>query len=280
MNCKLFSKVLPAAAIAASSSVWAIAGEDGAGADLGWVNIFLPSGSAQVIDPTQSVAGSSQLALSEQWAQWALGAQASSNPILDTTGAFANTNNTGPVFFVAGSPGGTIVRSFNVPQGKPIFFPIINAFDLEVPADNCNLSCAFSFIPYVGNVAGLNATLDGQNLLTFPSFRQTSTSFFTVNVPESLRDAFGFPAQYVGNLDAVSDGYFIALSGLTPGPHTLSFGGAFPDAPFSLQVTANINVTTVPEPHTYALLLAGLGLVGWNARRAARRKIATESART
>lgn len=263
---KLRWKTLPAIALAASSSAWAITAEDGAGADLGWVNILLPSGSVQVIDPAQPVAGSSQLSLSEQWGQWALGAEAASNPILDATGASANTNNDGPVFFVAGSFGGTTVRSFDVPQGKPIFFPVINSFDLEVPSDGCDLNCALGFMPYVGNVANLNATLDGQNLLTYPSFRQTSTAFFTVDLPASLRDALGFPVQYVGHLDAVSDGYFVALTGLSPGPHTLSFGGSFPDTGFDLQVTANINV--VPEPQTYALLLAGLGVVAWRARRA------------
>lgn len=280
MKLKMWCRAMPVLVLVGSSPAWGIAGEDGAGADLGWVNILLPSGSAQVIDPSQSVAGSSQLALSEQWAQWALGAEAASNPILDTTGAFANTNNGGPVFFIAGSTGGATTRSFNVPQGKPIFFPIINAFDLEVPSDGCDLSCAFSFIPYVGNVDNLNATLDGQNLLSYPSFRQTSTSFFTVNLPASFRDALGFPAQYVGNLDAVSDGYFVALSGLSPGPHALSFGGSFPDAPFGLQVTANINVTAVPEPRTYALLLAGLGVVAWSARRAGQAKTDAQEAQS
>ena len=33
---------------------------------------------------------------------------------------------------------------------------------------------------------------------------------------------------------------------------------------------ANIGVTAVPEPETYALFAAGLGLMGWVARRRAR----------
>ena len=33
------------------------------------------------------------------------------------------------------------------------------------------------------------------------------------------------------------------------------------------QVTASVTVGVVPEPETYALMLAGLGLVGWMARR-------------
>lgn len=228
---------------------------------------------ALVVDPSQSVSGSSQLALAEQWVQWALGIPAPTNPLLDATGTFARVNNNGPVFFLAGNAtGGPTERSFNVTKGKPIFFPVVNAFDLEVPTDGCDVQCALGFIPGVGGATELHATLDGQDLLTFPSYRQTSTALFTVDLPPSLRDAFGFPQQYVGLLDAVTDGYWVALDGLTAGAHTLVFGGTIPElapgaSPFSLRITANINV--VPEPQTYPLLLTGLAVVGWLSRRKA-----------
>ncbi len=225
---------------------------------------------AGVVDPTQKVAGiATQLELAEQWVQWALSTDAASNPMLDTTGAYAHVNNLGPVFFVAGNTGGSSTRTFTVPAGKPIFFPIINAFDLEVPADNCDVQCAFGFIPGVGGATGLYATLDGQDLLlTFPSYRQTSTAFFKVNLSASLRDALGFPSQYVGVLDAITDGYWVAVEGLTPGPHTLKFGGTFPElapgwTPFSLDVTDTVNV---PEPGTLGLLLLG-GVAAYARRR-------------
>ena len=233
-----------------------------------------PALANQTIDPTQPVAGTSQLDLSQQWWQWALSIPAASNPLLDNTGAFAQTNNDGPVFFVAGNAGGSSTRSFTAPTGKPIFFPLVNAFDIEVPTDGCNFQCASGFIPGVGGATNLHATLDGQDLLTFPSFRQASTAFFTVNLPASLRDAFGFPLQYAGALDAIADGYWVALNGLSPGQHTLVFGGTIPElapgaSPFTVQIGASI--AAVPEPETYALLLTGLGLVGWVARRKSKR---------
>jgi hypothetical protein len=231
----------------------------------GAIALFAAAGMTQagVVDPTQSVAGSTQLELAEQWVQWALSTDAASNPLLDTTGAYAHVNNNGPVFFVAGNTGGSSARTFTVPAGKPIFFPIVNAFDLEVPADNCDLQCAFAFIPYVGGATDLYATLDGQDLLTFPSYRQTSTAFFTVNLSASLSLALlNAGPPYVGILDAITDGYWVAVEGLTPGPHTLEFGGKFPDINFALDVTDTVNV---PEPGTLGLLL--LGAVAAYARR-------------
>jgi hypothetical protein len=233
--------------------------------------VVLSPSSFQVVDPTRSVAGLSQLTLSQQFWQWSLAIPADTNPLLDTTGAFANTNNGGPVFFVAGNTGGTSTRNFTVPEGKPIFFPIVAAFDAELPADvssgACDLACAFGFIPYVAGATNLVATLDGQNLLTYPSYRQTSTSFFQTDVAPSLSAALGFPPAYAGVLETVSDGYWVAVTGLARGPHTLVFGGEFPESGpngFSLHMTANINA--VPEPNSAFLMLLGLGAV-WAAFR-------------
>lgn len=130
----------------------------------------------QTGDSTKPVAGTSQLQLAQQWRQWALNTPAASNPLLDSTGAFANSNNDGPVFFVAGNVGGSTTRSFTAPAGKPIYVPLVDAIDIEVSADGCNVQCPSSIMPGVGGATNLHATLDGQDLLTFPSFRQTSTS--------------------------------------------------------------------------------------------------------
>jgi hypothetical protein len=182
-------------------------------------------------------------------------------------------NNNGPVFFLAGNlTGGPSARTFSVPAGRPIFFPMVNAFDIEFqPAPFCPahpgpdpadaLACAFDFIPGVGGATGLHATLDGQDLLGGGdglNFRQTSTAFFVFDLPAGslLESLFGLPP---GPYDMVSDGFWIAVEGLTPGPHTLVFGGTIPElapgaAPFTLEVT---DVLLVPEPGTLSLVLLG-----------------------
>mgnify|MGYP001227000111 CR=1 FL=1 len=235
----------------------------------------LPAAQAvdSVVDPNQPIAGFSQLQLSEQWWNWALSSPAASNPLLDTTGASAGTNNTGPVYFLGGNLGGISVRSFNVPTGKPVFFPLVNVFDAEVPNDpTCGLSCALGqwLDSYnVQDAVQLHATLDGKDLLLpfgSANHRQRSTAFFPLYIPAD--NVFGFTAPYVGTLAGVSDGYWVGLDGLSIGKHTFVFGGTLPNTSggvFTVEVVDFTNA--VPEPETYAMLLAGLGTIGWVARR-------------
>ena len=64
-----------------------------------------------------------------QWWQWALSYPVDSNPLLDTTGQSASLGDRGSVFFLGGTNStGTVQRTFAVPAGKFIFFPLINAF--------------------------------------------------------------------------------------------------------------------------------------------------------
>ena len=92
--------------------------------------------------------------------------------------------------------------------------------------------------------------------------------------PGSLIESFGVPAG-AELYPTKAAGYWLMIEGLTPGPHTLQFGGssdAFTPAPnccsnsevpaFSVDVTDNI---FVPEPAAAFLLLPGLtGLVAFS----------------
>jgi len=225
-----------------------------------------------VVDPGHTVAGISQLDLSQQWWQWVVSIPTSGNPQYDIDGSLAQTNNNGPVFFVAGNfgapPYNPSERTFTVPAGKPLFFPVLNSADFEFRdvRPNCiddptyldpahtSLECALSFISPAlePDMVTIHATLDGQlELLTFfPSHRQTSTSFFDIDLP--IGNVFGKDAGNYPGI-AVSDGYWIALDGLSPGRHTLVFGGTDGNG-FTLEVTDTLNV---PEPGTLGLLFLG-----------------------
>ena len=98
------------------------------------VSAIAPAHAApKVVDPALPVAGQSQLSLSEQWWQWALGIPLATNPIADPDGRFSAINNAGPVFFIAGTFGGTITRNISVAEGRPVFFPIQNGIWVDTP---------------------------------------------------------------------------------------------------------------------------------------------------
>ena len=185
--------------------------------------------------------------------KWALGAPASGNPLLDEDGVLAQVGNNGPVFFVAGSIlGAPTVRTFTVPAGRPIFFPVINNLFIETPPTECagSVACALARVsPFIDDATALKATLDGLNLLAtgVSAFRQTSSALFSIALPDD--NLFGAPK---GSYDAVSDGYWVAVEGLSAGPHTLIFGAT--SEGLLVDVTANLRV---PEPGTLGLVLLG-----------------------
>lgn len=55
--------------------------------------------------------------------------------------------------------------------------------------------------------------------------------------------------------------------GATPGSYTLNIAGFKLNPLASASYAGNISISPVPEPETYAMLLAGLGLLGFSIRR-------------
>jgi hypothetical protein len=117
------------------------------------------------------------------------------------------------------------------------------------------------------------ATIDGTPVAD-PGSHWEVSGFFSGGIAQPGGALTAFYASYGIDITgqqiapSLASGYYVMITGLTPGAHTLTYGGstnAF--GPFQYQVTANINVLAVPEPEHWALMLAGLGLLGWRARR-------------
>ena len=63
---------------------------------------------------------------SARWWQWIESIPAATNPNFDTTGADCAQGQAGPVWFLAGDFGGTVVRHCTIPVGVSVLFPVIN----------------------------------------------------------------------------------------------------------------------------------------------------------
>lgn len=61
--------------------------------------------------------------LAARWVRWVAGFGPRQNPVSDTTGALADTDQPGDVWFLAGTSGETIQRRCVVPAGVPLFLP-------------------------------------------------------------------------------------------------------------------------------------------------------------
>ena len=107
----------------------------------------------------------------------------------------------------------------------------------------------------------VGTTLNGQNLLTYPSYRQTSTALSSVNLPA---DTF-WSGLNTGAHDFVTDGYWVALEPLDRGSYTLAFGGE--SVWGALEV---VDVLRVPEPSSLLLTLCALAPLAAQWRRRAR----------
>lgn len=232
-----------------------------------------------ILPPDAIVDGKSIADWTGAWWTWALQAPAATNPVFnDPSGTFAHVDNSGPVFFIAGN---TATRSFTVPAGRPILLPLINVFDTEPDTSFTLAEREAAADAIVGtwvssgvDTSSLSASIDGTAVANPPSYSEVTgfQDWGPVQASSYANVAFGLPV----GLDlspSKSAGYWLMVTGLSPGVHQLDFGGSsnafeippnccdsgtFPDS--TTETIDTITVTT-PEPASvWSMLLGVLGL--------------------
>jgi hypothetical protein len=210
-----------------------------------------------VADPASLPGGLSYPQWSAKWWQWFLSIPFPIHPFWDTTGAYCDVDQSGPVWFLAG---GSATRTCTVPARKMILFPLYNLEnDYPCPDPNFHpgpgqsleqfLTIGYGDIwgarQYVDHITALSASLDGIPVkdLTLPSehpkYRATSP-LFVFHGDRSLRVPLD---PCIGPLRmAVSDGYWIMLKPLPPGSHTLIFSSTWTDPSGSYPGTTTYNL--------------------------------------
>jgi hypothetical protein len=228
-----------------------------------------PASAYTVVAPNSVVAGKSISDWTADWWAWALRAPNATDPLSDTTGAYANVNNAGPVFFVAGN---TATRTFTVPAGTPLLLPLINAFDIE-PDTSFTLAdreAAATLVvdAFMASVDqnSLFASIDGNSIANLSDYQEVTDlfGFGPVQAGSVLNEYYGVAAG-TDTYPTKSGGYWLMIDGLAPGPHTLEFGGSFegfsvdtPVGPEALPAASSATTALigVPEPGSAALLLS------------------------
>lgn len=203
----------------------------------------------QIIPVNANAYGNAYGEWSARWWQWLLSIPNATNPNLDTTGANCAQKQAGPVFFLAGTFGGSaITRSCTVPAGKALFFPILNSIfgagvgdcDPSNPGVPCNLADLRVAIAATLDSVTLAASIDGEPLENLRRQRVQSPAF-TITLPTGA--IFGLTAgTFAPN---VSDGYWLLLPPLPAGKHTIHFKGVFTGGPNNgtvVEVTDHLTV--------------------------------------
>jgi hypothetical protein len=166
-----------------------------------------------------------------QWAvaqiQWTMSIPIATSPwATDTTGEFAGIGQSGPVWFLGGSLGGSFTRRFNMPAGKAIFVPVnlwifgATAFDCDPsnPGVVCDIPSLITAAAAAADSAVLlEVDVDGQPIRQIQRYRATSPAPFSVTVPEDNISSVPAGTYY----PQVADGYFLILKPLRTGEHTI-----------------------------------------------------------
>ncbi len=203
--------------------------------------------------------GKSYQEWSDTWWQWAYSIPADVNPLFDETGVNAAQGQSGPVWFLCGvlNVSGSAERSITVPKGKALLFPILNAewdnlcppLDPQpAPEDLVNV-LQTDLAGFLDTVDALECDLDGTQIPGLLGYRVGPGGPFSVTFPEgNVFQAFGCSNVTAGTyFPFVSGGYYLMLSPLPSGDHTLHFSG-HSTLGFGLEITYHIQVATPPTP--------------------------------
>jgi hypothetical protein len=206
--------------------------------------------------PVQSHAyGASYGEWSARWWQYALSIPAPQSPFFDQTGADFAVGQSGKVWYLSGgiefTPNGqppagnlnVLDRSVTLSTGKALFFPVLNSeTDNVVPGGTNTNYTADQLRAFAkqqqDSAENMFAQIDGRSVLNVSQYRVTSP-VFSYTLPDNNIE--GVPAQVV--YPAVGDGVYLMVAPLSPGQHTIRFGGDFGPGNFALDITYHITVT-------------------------------------
>lgn len=160
-----------------------------------------------------------------KWWRWALETPMAANPVLDETGQFANINQTGPVWFLAGTVGDlnrVADRKCTIPKGNAILFPVINYICTHSSFESEPLSTSDIVRKAARDIDDItirDVIIDGKSITAHrissdPKLFQLSiTNKNILNIPLGLNEA-------------AADGYWVFLEPIRSGRHSIRFHGA------------------------------------------------------
>jgi hypothetical protein len=206
-------------------------------------------GNPRVLPPGSSAYGRPIADWTIAWWQWAYSLPFTEHPLFDESGALCANGQSGPVWFLGGifNVTGTAVRTeCVVPPGKALFFPVLNVeWDNVCPPASLTIPELRAQANAFADLAiNMTCEIDGASVNNVAAYRYESAPF-SLTLPEgNIWQAFGCTAPAGTYYPAVGDGYYLMVTPLSPGPHTIHFSGEFSGI-FALDITYHLTVGTV-----------------------------------
>ena len=174
----------------------------------------------ELFDPDSKPFGRTYAEWTARWWQWVLSIAKTKNPLVDNTGKNCANNQSGPIWFLAGTLKGPAGRSCTIPADKAILFPVINFEASVAEGDGTTedeLAACAKF--EMDQITDMRAMVSGTNVNELKQYRIQSPPF---NVTLPADNVLGLPAQ---TTKMISEGYWLFLKPLEPGKYDLhSFG--------------------------------------------------------
>jgi hypothetical protein len=192
-----------------------------------------------------------------EWWQWALGVPQATNPLIDTTGDDCKQRQVDDTWFLAGSlESDPVVRNCEIPEGKALFFPLINkaffAFltDPPEPEEDLRAKAACTF------PVELFAKIDGFEIRRLERFftgaSGSQSPLFNVQLPPG--NIFGADPTAIPELvlsPSAEEGYYLFVRPLSRGEHTVRWLAEGCQAPDFVQ-DITYKLTIVPADNAVA----------------------------
>jgi hypothetical protein len=214
------------------------------------------SSSSIVLDPTQPHYGHTDDEWGTLWQKWIdeLPQPDPQNciiPFMDPTGANCGYQQSGDVFFLAGTGGGSVVRDqCQVPKGKALFFPILSFGADNAGVDPSKWLSDADLQAYVQNeldgvsVSSLSVEFDGVAIPNLANYRTKITKFSYTLPPEPNDYSCQGQSGVTGYIDtSYAAGFFVMLAPPASGAHTLHFAGSSPASSPPLTVDTTYHFT-------------------------------------
>jgi hypothetical protein len=191
------------------------------------------------------------------WWNWSLPIPRATNPM---RGGPCDQNQTGDVFFLAGNFGRVETRSCTIPAGKAIYFPIINDVCKDAPEAGCQYMSTEAELLECGRLEpehSVSLSIDGVAIEDLEGYHTQSAPFEVLGPGDRSLNAMPCIGPIGPNhceipegtrRIGVTDGYWVMLRPLPPGPHTIHFAGSTgpASAPWALDMTYQITVAEAP----------------------------------